>query len=443
MTTSLFYVDKVKRPIAKELVASAPQNPPSPHPTMSSDIKSVWVDSDDETVEVHVTEQSRLKKLRVSVEETKLKGETYQERLRTQYEKLHPKPKWATVKHQDHDQDHEPEEEDTRFRLGQYHMKKGTMLSKGVLDIVKLKDANQASSSKSVVQALQFHPNGELLLTGGFDKTLRLFQVDGKVNPLVQSRHFEGLPIHCAKFSPDGRDLLVSGPRPYYYTYELQTGRMEKLPTKFGMEKLSQLHEFHFSHQHLLVMGQSGHTYLLDRDTKRWISTLKMNGACYAADFSPDGQTIYTFGEEHEVYVWDVRQMGRCVQRIPDHGGTRGSRVAASKDYLATGSNSGMVHLYDVSDLSKSPVKEFGHLTTNISSLSFNHDGQLLALASRSEKNALRLVHLPSKTVFSNWPTPKTPLNYVSQVAFSPSSKLLALGNDQGRVLLYQLKHYV
>ncbi len=67
---------------------------------------------------------------------------------------------------------------------------------------------------------------------------------------------------------------------------------------------------------------------------------------------------------------------------------------------------------------------------------------QILAMASRMNKRALRLVHVPSRTVFANWPTPRTPLHYVHSLAFSPGGGYLAVGSAQGRALLYRLKHY-
>mgnify|MGYP002883850964 FL=1 len=82
------------------------------------------------------------------------------------------------------------------------------------------------------------------------------------------------------------------------------------------------------------------------------------------------------------------------------------------------------------------------NLTTKVDTLAFNPDGQMLAAASSLKRNALRLLHVPSRTVFSNWPTSKTPLQYVHSLAFSPSSDLLAVGNARGRVLLYRLKQY-
>lgn len=49
----------------------------------------------------------------------------------------------------------------------------------------RCKDANQHDPAKATVRAVSFHPTGELLLAGGFDKTLRLFQVQcGAVLPL-------------------------------------------------------------------------------------------------------------------------------------------------------------------------------------------------------------------------------------------------------------------
>lgn len=67
---------------------------------------------------------------------------------------------------------------------------------------------------------------------------------------------------------------------------------------------------------------------------------------------------------------------------------------------------------------------------------------QILAMGSRMTRGALRLVHTPSMTVFANWPTRQTPLQYVHSCAFSPGGGLLAVGTARGRALLYRLNHY-
>lgn len=67
---------------------------------------------------------------------------------------------------------------------------------------------------------------------------------------------------------------------------------------------------------------------------------------------------------------------------------------------------------------------------------------QILALGSQRIPSALRLAHLPSSTVFQNWPTQRIPLGNVSSAAFSPGGGFFAVGNSKGKVLLYRLHHY-
>jgi U3 small nucleolar RNA-associated protein 18 len=60
---------------------------------------------------------------------------------------------------------------------------RGGAMAAGAVELSRLRDANGCSAADSVVQALQFHPNGQLMLTAGFDKRLKLFQVRLSVEP--------------------------------------------------------------------------------------------------------------------------------------------------------------------------------------------------------------------------------------------------------------------
>lgn len=54
---------------------------------------------------------------------------------------------------------------------------------------------------------------------------------------------------------------------------------------------------------------------------------------------------------------------------------------------------------------------------------------------------ALRVLHVPTFSVFQNWPAQvqPSPLGHVSDVAFSPHSGYLAVGNSAGKALLYRM----
>ena len=88
------------------------------------------------------------------------------------------------------------------------------------------------------------------------------------------------------------------------------------------------------------------------------------------------------------------------------------------------------------------PLKEFLNLTAAVTTLEFNPSSEALVFGSRYVKRSMRVAHVSSRKVFANWPTAKSPLGYVQCCAFSPSSAHVAVGNDQGKVLLYQLNHY-
>ena len=49
-------------------------------------------------------------------------------------------------------------------------------LPAGTVAVAPLADANAEEPTAGVVRSVQFHPSGQLLLTAGLDKRLRLFQ---------------------------------------------------------------------------------------------------------------------------------------------------------------------------------------------------------------------------------------------------------------------------
>ena len=50
-------------------------------------------------------------------------------------------------------------------------------LPAGTIAVTALADANAAETTAGVVRSVEFHPGGQLLMTAGLDKRLRLFQV--------------------------------------------------------------------------------------------------------------------------------------------------------------------------------------------------------------------------------------------------------------------------
>ena len=75
-----------------------------------------------------------------------------------------------------------------------------------------------------MARQVKFHPTTPLLLTAGYDKTLRLFQIDGKENTKLQSVKFSDLPIQSAFYTKGGEEIICTGKRRHFYTFDLTTG---------------------------------------------------------------------------------------------------------------------------------------------------------------------------------------------------------------------------
>ncbi|KAG0241896.1 U3 snoRNP protein [Mortierella sp. GBA43] len=427
--------------------------------------KPAWIDEDDKTLTISLKSVNRLKKLRKEEREDVINGLDYEQRLRRQFEKVYPVPSWAqpegsrkrrrrTTMGGDSDSEYSDEEEqhedNSLLTSSKGYLEKSNklkILSPESVLVTRVKNANQMGYSKSVVQSVEFHPNGQMLLTAGFDRTLRLFQVDGKLNQMMQSVFFKDLPIYNAAFSSQGGAIVVSGRRKFFYTYNVEAGKVEKSQGIYGRQEKS-LEKFSLSPcgKWIVFLGRDGYIIMVSSQTRQWVRNLKMNGNVRAVAWSSDSTHLYSVGGDTEIYQWEV-STGKCLHQFMDDGGFKPTSIAVSPDgqFWAVGSASGIVNVYDRSCLTtRTPkaLRAIGNLTTSIHTMRFNHDSQILAISSKSRKDQLRLIHIPSLKVFPNWPTKGTPLSYVTCLAFSPKSGYLAIGNDKGRVLLYRLNHY-
>ncbi|KAJ1032633.1 hypothetical protein NDA16_000656 [Ustilago loliicola] len=541
--------------------------------------RCVWSDPDDAALTIDLTRNNnlaangsrvgvaRLRRLREEVGEAKISGLEYELRLRAQFEKLHPRPGWASFRltslsnqpadefgdgsnqaviiNEDANKGiHDLLRSDTRLVEGYGSrdqdsalpsVKARGKLKAGEIELNRLRNANDAQNANAIaaeeslpgIEMVRFHPSprASVLMTASRDRRVRLFQIDGKTNPLVQTIHVPDLPIQHASFHPSGSSTLISGLRPFLYAYDLQTGRVVRsipwrgsgsLHSQSSAEddsaelKLSdakfQPNTAEEGNRLLAIGGRRGVVHLLDWGRSgaaggTRIGGVRMNSAL--AGFTWDAASVLgdrgtgigvtgtgkdvellTMSTEGSVHLWDIRNTGMevgCTSIWSDPGSfaAKGLEVSPNGKFWTVGSEGGIVNVYKrpaesypsslpaggastfvpstraVDDPTSAamfgkvpggnidPVKTLENLVTATTTMRWNGDGQMLAIASRLKKDALRLVHFPSMRVFSNWPTSGTPLGSVSSVDFSPASQYVAIGNTRGKVLLYSLRHYL
>ena len=482
----------------------------------------VWIDSEDERIVISLASNPRLRKLRLTETEDLINGNEYTKRLRQQFQRLHPTPKWAKqlsyrasrrkerrcrsgsssnsgasesdAASDDSQMSISSSTTSTRPLTSFLHSTSGLLHSSSPssnrhpankrkllpssISVHRLKDIG--ATQPSLISSLEFHPIHPLLLSSGPAALMSLHHISPSPstpnpNPLVTSLHLRGVPLTTSTFlRPTGDKIYCSGRRRYFHIWDLPSGKTEKISHALGIGvrkefgSLKSLERFKLSPcgRYMGILGSrkkgGGSVEILDARTCQWIATVRVEGRGGAADFEwwADGEGMLVLGKGGEAVEWDG-SVKEVVARWVDEGAVGTTVVALGGDsslsrsgsgstgpdrWVAVGSSTGIVNVYDRREWDKevpanpTPKRVLGQLGMAISHLRFSPDGQLLCMASRWKRDALRLVHLPSCTVYQNWPTSGTPLGRITAVAWSRNSEMLAVSNEQGKIRLWDIR---
>lgn len=439
----------------KPLSTSVSAKQPAPPKPKSTNRQPVWEDPSIAQVSISLTTgPNRLKKLRkvTDLEEASsskadgtIDGEEYERRLREQFERMNPKPNWLAERQnlkrkqtdgESDDEESDPEGIDQILRkTGKISKNKpkyrsGVALPQGELEVERLRDANQANLTRSPISSIQFHPHSPILFTASpKSHTLSFFKIDGKHNPALHHVQTPDLPVTSAEFCPSTQassTVLMTGNRPYFYSFDLVTCQCTKSPESlFSKSVVSQstkgtsLSRFSFSPQGQIVafLGLRGLISLVDWSnnigSSQIIGSMKSNAPIKSLSWNRNGTELLTLGSDAEVSVWDMR-MRKLLTSWKDHGGfnpslitttDKDSKRASGRAYSAIGSHSGIVNIYDDSRwchdededrgglaVERQPMRTIENLTTSVTTMKFNPDGQMLAIASETRRDSLKLV---------------------------------------------------
>lgn len=462
-----------------------------------------WEDSDDERLTVSLASATQLRKLRITEDDDVVNGTEYTRRLRQQFLRLNPLPDWAKVAEERpakrrrrssaasegsdasdlSGSDVEGDDEASALPLDKFLRDVNSMNSTGskskklrpeVIDIQRSRD--MADSHKEAVTVLQFHPEYPVLLSASTSTILYLHHVAPTAhptpNPLLTSVQAKQVPIRHAEFlHPSGDKIFFAGRRRFIHSWDLPSGLIQKTEKLQGHSIEQRTWErFRLSPcgRWLAMIASTrkggGVINVVNINTMQWIAAARLDSRGGIVDFqwwnNGNGLTIlgkggqvgeWSMASRRFVAIWnDEGSIGGTVIAL---GGRNGPKLLGGDRWVAIGSNSGVMNVYSREELilpsdddqlqlkeRPEPARRFEQLTTPITFLTFSPDGQILAFGSRHKKDALRLAHLPSCTVYRNWPTAQTPLGRISAVAFGSKSDMLAVGNDSGKIRLWEIR---
>lgn len=401
--------------------------------------KPAWEDDDDNfTFDQAVSLQNR--KINTGVTGNK----KYQEVIKKQYQEVMGVPKWVETKVEN------LTPVDKFLSTCGNFIKKPDYLNKDSIVMKKLKNLNiETNIEGSFIHLLKFHPKSTVAMIGGSSGVVSIVQVDGKVNTKLHSIQFKRFPISCGSILRSGNELLIGSPvNKFFYSHDLISGKSMRVDNNKAVE-LNNTKIFCVSPKDdvIAVCGNTGTIILLTVNSKELIDTLQMNCNTTSLCFNNDGSILYSHGDDGEIYMWDMHSR-RCIKKFYDDGCLKGTCVSASNNnqFIASGSSSGVVNVYNHDKVKSNdlvtPFKAFYNLVTPVTSVLFNSSSEVLAIASGYKETAVKLVHCPSMTVFSNFPDFKSKIKKPLCLDFSVNSGYFGVGDNNGAAHLFRLKHY-
>lgn len=319
----------------------------------TTDISTAWKDEEDDNIKINLNSKNRLKKLKSDGNGNNIvSAKDFQEKLREQFDKLNNKSaiyNWATSKKDKNLSDNDSENEtkqkselDNLMKTSKNFTDTVDSKDSNILKISQMQDLNKDFSHKSIISAIEFSPIKEnLAFTAGLDEKLKIFAINETENKSNNLKviNTQDLPIHSAKFTNNGTEILISGKKKHFFVYDLEANKLERCPSLFSNKHVYSLEKMFIGQEQFAFGTQEGYIILHDIKNKCFRYDIKINGSVNSVCFDRNGINLYAVGDQSEIYIFDLRKYRTCVNKINDVGNFNTVCMDISRDnyYIATG----------------------------------------------------------------------------------------------------------
>ena len=292
------------------------------------------------------------------------------------------------------------------------------------------------SGHSSVINALTFSPDGRYVLSGSWDKTLKLW--DPKNGTCIRTYQGYADYVKAACFNPDGSQFLSLSEDDTLRLWGTGSGKCLRV---INADKSYGHHDktVQFSPDGKYAISAGGEAFFSLWETRDWtcVKTFRTQSTehVYSIAFSPDGSLALAGRGDGKINVWDIRS-GKCLRTFQGHQGRLSMvlTLAFSPDgsRVLSGGYDHMIRLWDVATWDC--IRELPGHRHKVGDIAFSPNGQF-ALSVSMDKT-MRLWDLQKgacrRTFF-------TGTEEIIKVGFSPDGKFAVSGGKDVKISLWDV----
>jgi WD40 repeat protein len=297
------------------------------------------------------------------------------------------------------------------------------------------------SAHSDWVRCLSFTPEGTRLVSGSFDKTIKVWQLDEGIAIHTLADHLKG--VFALAVSPDGK-LLASGSwDELIKLWNLETGTL-----------LQNLNQHQASVRSLAISGDSSTLISgsFDQTIKLWslpdgavAKTIVDSESIAAIALSPNGKFVASTGDNGSVKIWSLTSGAMLVESSGNKHCIGSLVISPDSQTIAAGTVNGYVVLWQLQNINNGQPQQIALAQRikahagQINACVFSPDGQYLITGSvdgkakvwyRGEDFSFRD---KARSILKG-----DPGRSVMSVAIAPDGQQIAIGGADGTIQLWQ-----